>query len=111
MPASRWNAFLSIIVAVLSAPGRTSAAGTDKLVPVTLATNAPGMIRFDSCAYPAQEAKQNHQATVTLRFLAGADGKVNESLMMKISGHLGPDNAALVATSKCAFRGCNNEPS
>jgi TonB family protein len=72
------------------------------------------MIRFDSCArptYPAQEARQNHQGTVTLRFFVGADGKVKKSIVMKSSGHLAPDNAALVAISKCPFRGCNNESS
>lgn len=105
--SSRRNAFLSVIVAaILSAPGWTSAAGSDKLVPVRLASDSPGMIRFESCArptYPEQEAKQNHQGTVTLRFLVGADGKVKESRVMKSSGYPDLDDAALVAISKCRF--------
>jgi TonB family protein len=90
----------------LSAPGWASAVEADKLVPVKLAANAPGMIRFDTCsrpAYPEQEAKQNHQGMVTLRFLVGSDGKVKESQVMKSSGYPVLDDAALVAISKCSF--------
>ena len=105
--ASLRKVFLSVVaVAVLSASSWASAPDPDKLVPVRLAANAPGMIRFDSCArpvYPDQEAKQNHQGMVTLRFLVGADGKVKESLMMKSSGYPALDDAALVAISKCSF--------
>lgn len=101
------KAFLSAAtVAVLIAPGWAGAAEADKLVPVKLAANAPGMIRFDTCsrpAYPEQEAKQNHQGMVTLRFLVGSDGKVKESQVMKSSGYQALDDAALVAISKCSF--------
>ncbi|MGJ9418589.1 energy transducer TonB [Massilia sp. CMS3.1] len=93
-------------VVVLGAPVWASAAGTDKLVPVELAADAPGMIRFDTCArpvYPEQEAKQNHQGKVTLRFLVGSDGNVKESKVMKSSGYPALDDAALVAISKCSF--------
>ena len=93
-----------ILAAILGFPG-WAAADDSKLVPVKLAADAPGMIRFDSCArpsYPEQEAK-NHQGTVTLRFLVGADGKVRKSMVSTSSGHPALDQAALVAISKCSF--------
>jgi TonB family protein len=105
--ASLRKLFFSVFtVAVSSAPGWASAPDPDKLVPVALAANAPGTIRFDSCArpaYPEEEAKQHHQGLVTLRFLVGADGKVKESLVMKSSGYPALDDAARVAISKCSF--------
>ena len=105
--ASLRKVFFSVVgMAVLSASSWASAPDPDKLVPVKLAANAPGMIRFDSCArpaYPEQEAKQNHQGMVTLRFLVGSDGKVKESQVMESSGYPALDDAALVAISKCSF--------
>lgn len=104
---SHWKSFLSVVaLAILSAPKWASAAETDELVPVKLSANAPGTIRFDSCARPSyseEEAKQNHHGTVTLRFLVGADGKVKESSVMKSSGYPALDDAALVAISRCRF--------
>jgi len=105
--ASLWKVLPSVAaVAVLRASSWASAQDPDKLVPVRPSANAPGMIRFDSCArpaYPEQEAKENHQGMVTLRFLVGADGKVKESLVIKSSGYPALDDAALVAISKCSF--------
>jgi bla regulator protein BlaR1 len=104
---THWKALLPVItVAVLSFSGWATAAESDKLVPVKVASGAPGTIRFDSCvrpAYPEQELKQNHQGVVTLRFLVGTDGKVKESLIMKSSGYPALDDAALAAISKCSF--------
>ena len=105
--ASRRKVFLFVAaLAVLCTSGCASALDPDKLVPVRLAPNAPGMIRFDTCArpaYPAEAAKQNYQGMVTLHFLVGADGKVKESRMLKSSGYPALDDAALVAISKCSF--------
>jgi D-alanyl-D-alanine endopeptidase (penicillin-binding protein 7) len=105
--ACNWKAIVSVVaLALMGLPGWAGAAGGDKVVPVKLAANAPGMIKFDSCArptYPAQEFKQNHQGMVTLRFLLGADGKVKESLIVASSGYPALDEAALVAISKCSF--------
>ena len=93
-------------LASTSAPGWTSAADGDKIVPVKLAANAPGMIRTDTCsrpAYPEQELKQNQQGVVTLRLLLGADGKVKQSFIVKSSGHPALDEATVAAISKCSF--------
>lgn len=100
-----WKAVLFVLT-VVSFPGWATAAGGDKLVPVKLAPDAPGMIRFETCtrpAYPEQEAKQNHHGVVTLRFLVGADGKVKKSLVMTSSGYPALDEAALFAIAKCNF--------
>jgi TonB family protein len=99
-------ALAAAVMALLGFPGWAAAGGGDLLVPVRLAAGAPGMIRFDTCtrpAYPEQEAGQNHQGRVTLRFLVGADGKVKESRVMSSSGYPALDEAARVAISKCSF--------
>ena len=86
--------------------GPAVAAGSDKMVPVKLAANAPGMIRTDTCArpaYPEQDAKKNHHASVTLRLLIGTDGKAKQSLLVKSSGYRALDEATVVAFSKCSF--------
>ncbi|MCC2974201.1 energy transducer TonB [Massilia sp. IC2-476] len=82
------------------------AAGGDKIKPVTPAAGAPGMIRYESCArpvYPEEEFKQNHEGTVTLRFLIGADGRVKDSRMVKSSGYPALDEAARAGLVKCRF--------
>ena len=94
------------VLIVVSFPGWATAAGGAKLVPVKLAADAPGMIRFESCtrpAYPEHEANQNHQGIVTLRFLIGANGKVKKSLVVTSSGYPALDEAARVAMAKCNF--------
>lgn len=86
--------------------GWASAAGTDKVVPVKLAPDAPGSIRFDSCSrpvYPDAELRQNHHGTVTLRFLIGADGKVKDSRVVTSSGYPALDEAARAGIAKCSF--------
>ena len=86
--------------------GWAGAAGTDKIVPVKLAPNAPGSIKFDSCSrpvYPDEELRQNHQGTVTLRFLVGADGKVKDSRVVTSSGYPALDEAARAGIAKCSF--------
>lgn len=102
-----WKAVIAIVgLAILSASGWASAAGGDTVVPLKLAADAPGMIRFDSCArpsYPEEELRQKHQGMVILRLLIGADGKVRQSLVATSSGYSALDQAALVAISKCSF--------
>ena len=86
--------------------GLSHAAGTDKIMPVKAAADAPGMIRFDSCArpvYPAEASSQKQEGTVTLRFLIGSDGKVKQSRLVTSSGYPALDEAAAVGLSKCSF--------
>ena len=101
------NAVISLTgLAFAGLLGPAGAAGNENIVPVKLATNAPGMIRTDTCArpaYPDQDAKKNHHASVTLRLLIGTDGKPKQSLLVKSSGYPALDEATLVAISKCSF--------
>jgi TonB family protein len=63
-------------------------------------------IRYDTCArptYPEVELSQNHQGTVTLNFLVGANGKVKQSLVLKSSGYPALDEAARMGIAKCSF--------
>lgn len=93
-------------LAFLGLAGLSNAAGTDKITPIKPAPDAPGMIRFDSCArpsYPEQASSQKQEGTVTLRFLIGADGKVKDARLLTSSGYPALDEAALVAISKCSF--------
>lgn len=53
--------------------------------------------------YPEQARKQNHQGTVKLRFLLGADGKVRRTLVASTSGYPALDEAARRAVSTCRF--------
>ncbi|QOY95370.1 energy transducer TonB [Massilia sp. UMI-21] len=73
---------------------------------VKLTASSPGNIRTETCSrpeYPEQELKQNHQGTVTLRFLIGADGIIKRSLVQTSSGFPALDEAALAGISKCRF--------
>lgn len=86
--------------------GWASAAGTDQIAPVKLAPGAPGAIRYDTCSrpvYPDEELRQNHQGTVTLRFLVGADGKVKDARVVASSGYPALDEAARAGIAKCSF--------
>lgn len=107
MSVSNWKAPVSVaMVAALGCAEGAMAADDSKLVPVKLAADAPGMIRFDTCtrpAYPEQETDKTLQGRVTLRFLVGGDGQVKKSFVSTSSGHPALDRAALAAISKCSF--------
>lgn len=95
-----------IVLAFLGLPVLSNAAGTDGIAPVKVPADAPGMIRFDSCArptYPEQASSQKHEGTVTLRLLVGSDGKVKDARLVKSSGYPALDEAAAVGLSKCSF--------
>jgi D-alanyl-D-alanine endopeptidase (penicillin-binding protein 7) len=62
---------------------------------------------FRSCAkpeYPKEELRQNHEGTVSMRFLVSAKGKVKDAEVSKSSGFPALDEAALGALKKCSFR-------
>jgi TonB family protein len=83
-----------------------AAAANDQPVPLTPKPDAPGMIRFESCArpaYPEEAFRQEHKATVLLRFLVGADGRVKQALVARSSGYPVLDEAARAGLAKCSF--------
>ena len=54
--------------------------------------------------YPAASIRYEEQGTVTLSFLIGIDGKVVDKKIIKSSGFVALDTAALNAIAKCSFR-------
>lgn len=112
-PMGRWAGLLGM--AMTCAALCACVAGGPRKAPVKPAPNAPGALKFETCArpvYPEQEFKLNHQGTVTLRFLLGANGTVKQSLVARSSGHPALDEAARVALIKCSFTPAllNGEP-
>lgn len=94
-----------IVVGILLM-GSSGAHADEKANAAKITTGSPGNIRFDTCSrpeYPEQELKQDHQGTVTLQFLIGADGTVKRSLVHTSSGFPVLDEAALAGISKCRF--------
>ena len=66
----------------------------------------PHNLAFAKCPppeYPERELKRNHQGTVKLRFLLGADGKVRRTLVEASSGYPALDEAARAAIAGCGF--------
>ncbi|MET0856848.1 MAG: energy transducer TonB [Telluria sp.] len=107
MLVQNWRvASCAFVLGIMVVSGAANAAGVNDKPPVKAAPNAPGTIKFDSCAkpaYPDEEPKQNYPRTVTLRFMLDADGKVQQSMVATSSGFPALDDAALVAISKCSF--------
>ncbi|KFI06465.1 energy transducer TonB [Massilia sp. BSC265] len=63
-------------------------------------------MRYDSCSppvYPEEALRRNHQGTVTLRFLIGADGTVKDSRVVTSSGYPDLDEAARAGIATCSF--------
>lgn len=96
---------ISAAVSVLLV-GPIDANASDKTGAAKITANSPGNIRTETCSrpeYPEDSLKQNHQGTVTLRFLIAADGTVKRSIIHTSSGVPALDEAALVGISKCRF--------
>ena len=102
-----WRAAVAAAgLALMALAGPAGAAGTDKLVPVRPAADAPGMIRFDTCsrpAWPEGAREQSQEGMVTMRFLVGAEGTVKDARVVKSSGYPALDEAAMTAIAKCRF--------
>lgn len=66
----------------------------------------PAVANFASCAkphYPRESLRYEHTGTVTLNFKISANGKVEDSNIMKSSGYPLLDEAAREGISKCQF--------
>ena len=93
-------------LAALAFTGLGLAHAGDAIVPKTAAANAPGSIRTETCVRPEMpkgELKQQHERTITLMLLLGADGIVKKASIHTSSGNPALDEATLVAISKCRF--------
>jgi TonB family protein len=76
-------------------------------VPARLAAS-PAAIIFGSCphkpVYPEAAKQDKRQGNVVLAFHIGADSTVQESKVVRTSGHADLDEAARVGLSKCKFK-------
>lgn len=85
--------------------------------PATVAAPAVGgnheaRVLFGSCAkpvYPVQSLAAQHQGTVTMEFLIGADGRVVDSKVIRSSGYPALDETALNAIRLCKFEPAMND--
>lgn len=94
-------AFLGLLAA-----GSASAAGSGQALPVENDARLGGRVRPETCRrpeYPEDERRQNHEGTVTLRFLISKEGVVKASSVDTSSGYPALDEAARVAIAKCRF--------
>lgn len=76
--------------------------------PPVATTSVPSkaQVRFDTCArpvYPQASLREKHTGDVVMRFLIGADGKVQDSKVDSSSGDVALDDAAHTAIAKCTF--------
>ena len=55
-------------------------------------------------AYPMDALRAEAAGTVTMRFLIGVDGAVQDTKLVKSSGNASLDKAAIDALSKCHFK-------
>jgi TonB family protein len=61
---------------------------------------------FNTCSrpkYPVTSLRNEEQGTVTLRFLIGASGSVNDAVIERSSGSIALDEAALEGIKLCTF--------
>jgi D-alanyl-D-alanine endopeptidase (penicillin-binding protein 7) len=108
--ALNWKAAIPVLgLAAMSAALFAQAAGTAGPAPQTAAAagTQAATLDFRNCAkleYPKDELRQNHQGTVTMRFLVSTDGKVKDAQVTQSSGFPALDEAARSALAKCSFK-------
>lgn len=103
--ALNWKAAIPVLglAATLLSACATTSADAAKAEPV----RTPAVADFKSCAkpvWPAESHRLEQTGAVTLAFLIGEDGKVNDSAIKKSSGFKALDEAAQVGIAKCTFK-------
>ena len=107
--ALNWKAAIPVLgLAAMSVALFAQAAGAPGPAPdmAAAAGKQSAVVDFRSCAkpeYPKDELRQNHQGTVTMRFLVATDGKVKDAQVGKSSGFPALDEAARSAIATCSF--------
>lgn len=92
----------------------SGAAGQNAIAPITVmqppappGKRTPAVVDFRSCSkpvWPRQALREEQTGTVTLRFLIGADGFVENSQLELTSGYPLLDFAALEGIERCRFK-------
>lgn len=106
VPIPNWQAAIPVLTLGLAALGITALAWA---APGARAVDAerPAIADFSSCErpeYPGEAVERQQTGTVTLGFLVGQDGAVDDSRVTQSSGHALLDDAARSALVKCRFR-------
>lgn len=88
--------------------------GQNVIAPITVlmppappGQRTPAVVDFASCSkpvWPRQSLREEQTGTVTLRFLIGADGSVQDSKIELTSGYPLLDSAALEGIERCRFK-------
>jgi D-alanyl-D-alanine endopeptidase (penicillin-binding protein 7) len=104
--ALNWKAAIPVLgLAVACIAGCAQMPAAEKAV--APAPIIPAVANFASCTkpqYPRESLRHEHIGTVTLNFKISADGKVEDSNIMKSSGYPLLDEAAREGISKCGFK-------
>ena len=106
--ALNWKAAIPVLgLAAMSVALFAQAAAAPAPASAATAATMHPVIDFRSCAkpkYPKEELRQNHEGTVSMRFLVSAEGKVKDAQVSTSSGFPALDQAALDALEKCSFK-------
>jgi protein TonB len=94
-----FTATLGLLVLAGTAQSQTQIQSTTLVPPRPVSAS-----RCTKPAYPMDALRAEAAGVVTMRFLIGADGAVQETKLVKSSGHASLDQAAIDALSKCRFK-------
>ena len=103
--ALNWKAAIPVLGMVVASLTFTAYAGSTVNATV-IHPDEPGFADLQSCHpdYPAMSLKNNESGTVKVKFIIGADSKLQSAKVTKSSGHPALDDATLKALSQCPFR-------
>jgi D-alanyl-D-alanine endopeptidase (penicillin-binding protein 7) len=103
--ALNWKAAVPALGLAVACMGAVAHASQPAVAGNAATTKA--VVQFESCAkpmYPKEDLQANHEGTVTLTMLVGADGQVKEAKVKKSSGYPAMDESARNAIAKCPFK-------
>ncbi|MCS0656996.1 M56 family metallopeptidase [Massilia terrae] len=104
-PSAGWTSLVPLLgIAMLCAAAYANNAPAPIRLPVA-ATQRP-IVDFSTCTkpmYPKADLQAGHEGTVTLMFLVGANGKVEQAKVTRSSGYPSLDASARDAIAQCRF--------
>ncbi|WP_338770280.1 M56 family metallopeptidase [Massilia sp. METH4] len=104
--ATTLTAMLAAVLPALALAGAMAAGHAQAEGDAVVKPDQAGKIVFEGCAkpvWPAASLAAKESGTVTLAFLIGTDGSVDDARVRKSSGHPSLDQAALEGIGKCRF--------
>lgn len=105
-PSAGWTALVPLLgIAILCGVAYAHNAPAPARMPAVAKQRA--LVDFTTCTkpmYPEADLHAGHEGTVTLMFLVGADGKVEQAKVRRSSGYPALDAAARDAIAQCRFK-------